>query len=96
MTPEVLHLEAGERGEIVLYPEGDVCDPCLAIDGPDEFVVEDVLFDERPAPSVSVSDTPRGTWSASVRGVAASPERPVKVLVRNAGECKISLRATIG
>lgn len=95
MTLETLTLEAGERGEIVLYPEQDSRDPRLVVDGSDNFVVEDVLVGERVAPSVEVSDTPRGTWSARVRGVVAGPERPIKVLVRNAVVDKVTLRAKI-
>jgi hypothetical protein len=95
VTLEVLTLEAGERGEIVLYPEQDTRDPSLTVEGSDCFVVEDVLLGNLPAPVVEVSDTPRGTWAARVRDSLAGPERPLKVLVRNAGGGRVTLRASL-
>jgi hypothetical protein len=95
VTLEFLTLEAGERGEIVLYPDQDLLGPSLVVDGSDDFVVEDVLLGNLPAPSVSVSDTPRGTWAAEVRESLAGPEKPLKVLVRNTSVGKITLRAKI-
>jgi hypothetical protein len=93
---ETLTLEAGERGEIVLYPERDTRGPSVVVEGSgDSFVVEDVLLGNLPAPSVEVSDTPRGTWAARVGDVLAGPEKPVKVLVRNTGADKITLRASL-
>lgn len=95
MTLETLTLEDGERGELVLCPEHDVADPLVTLDGSDDFAVEDVLLGNLPAPSVEVSDTRRGTWSARIRGILAGPESHLKVLVRNTGGGRITLRATI-
>jgi hypothetical protein len=92
---EVLTLEAGEAGEIVLYPDQDTLGPSLVVEGSDKFVVEDVLLGSLQAPSVEVSDPGRGTWVARVRDVVAGPEKPIKVLVRNVGGSKITLRAAI-
>jgi hypothetical protein len=99
LTPETLTLEAGERGEIVLHPEGDSRDPRVTLEGSEDFVVEEVLLGNLPAPRVDTSSAQRGTWSArvstEVRGVLTSPNLPLKVLVRNTGDSKITLRATI-
>jgi hypothetical protein len=95
LTLETLTLEAGERGEIVLCPEQDTRDPQVTLEGSGDFAVEEVMLGNLPAPSVAVANGRRGTWSASVHGVVACPDRPLKVLVRNVGEGKITLRATI-
>jgi hypothetical protein len=95
VTLEVLTLEAGERGEIVLYPEQDTPGPSVVVEGSDCFVVEDVLLGNLPAPAVEVSATRRGEWAARVRDVLAGPDRPLKILVRNTSGCKITLRASL-
>jgi hypothetical protein len=97
VTLETLVLEAGERGEIVLCPEFDTPDPKVHLVGTGDFVVEDVLHGHLPAPSVEVDATVsrRDEWSAQVRGVLVCPEQPLKVLVKNAGASKITLRASI-
>jgi hypothetical protein len=99
VTLETLALEAGERGEVVLHPEGAALDPRVTLEGSDDFVVEEVLLGNLPAPWVDVSSTQRGIWSAKisakVRGGLTRPNLPLKVLVRNTGGSKITLRATI-
>jgi hypothetical protein len=99
LTPETLTLEVGERGEIVLHPEEETRDPRVVLEGSDDFVVEEVMLGHLPAPWVDVSSTQRETWSArvstEVRGVITRPNLPLKVLVRNTGGSKITLRATI-
>jgi hypothetical protein len=95
LTLETLVLEAGERGEVVLYPEHDVLGPRITVEGTDDFVVEDVLLGNLPALTVGASGGRERTWSAKIPDVLACPERPLKVLVRNPGAGKITLRATI-
>ena len=95
MSFETLTLEAGERGEVVLYPEGDVRDPRVVVEGSDYFVVEEVLAGNVQAPRVDVRVTRRGEWSAVVRDVSCGPETPLKVVVRNTCGGRISLRATV-
>jgi hypothetical protein len=99
VTLETLTLEAGERGEVVLRPEGSSLEPRVTLEGTDDFVVEEVLLGNLPAPRVDVSSIQRGAWSArvstEVRGVLTNPNLSLKVLVRNTGGCKITLRATI-
>jgi hypothetical protein len=95
LTLETLTLETGERGEFVLYPDQDVLSPSLVVEGPTNFVVEEVLLDNLPVPSVEVSDTQRGTWTAKIRDVSAGPERPLKVVVVNTSAGRVTLRASI-
>ena len=94
VVTETLTLEAGERGEILLYPETDVRDPVVTVDGPRNFAVKDVLVGDLPAPSVTLLPTQPGSWRARVGGILAGPERFLKVLVWNTSSCKITLRAS--
>jgi hypothetical protein len=95
VTLEILTLDPGERGEIVLCPEGDSRDPLVVLEGTDDFAVEDVMLGNLPASSVDLGVAGRGSWSARLRESLACPERPLKVLVRNTATCKITLRAKI-
>ncbi len=95
MTIETLTLEAGEHREIILCPERDVRDPLIQLECSNMFAVEDVLFDNLPAPAVQVTASPRGTWTAKILNVLVCPERPLKLLVKNSGSGKITLRASL-
>jgi hypothetical protein len=95
VTSETLTLEPGERGEIVLCPDLDTRDPLIRVESSDDFVVEDVLLENLPAPSVQVSDSPRRTWAAKISNLVVCPDRPLKILVRNTGSGKITLRASL-
>lgn len=95
MTIEVIALGPGETGKIVLYAEHDVLDPLVIVEGSDDFVVEKVLLEHLPTPTVDVSYNRRGEWSARVRGILTGPEKPLHVLVRNTCGGKVFLRAKI-